>query len=120
MKLSAAMSKSPLPDPFEAAYAGAQPDWERAKHDLMSIETTKDLRMRGLHHYFPHLGQSVRRLPKLAEQLEKQKLIPRIRAFQMRYRQAVHVSLWGVIAALYGTQHRSKQEIIDLLAGVGL
>ena len=68
---------------------------------------------------WPHIGQSVRCWPRLAEELERDRLIPRIVPLQTVYRREVHVSLWKVITDLYDAGE-SRVIIADLLARHGL
>ena len=74
---------------------------------------------RSLYRAFPHLGQTVRSWPRLAEELERERLIPRIRSYQTEYRREIHVSLWKVITDLHA-KGVGKGEIAALLGRYGL
>jgi hypothetical protein len=84
-----------------------------------SNESACEYIQRSLYRAWPHLGQSVRHWPKFADELERERLIPRIRTYQTEYRQEIHVSLWKVVTDLHDTGH-SKGEIAELLSRSGL
>jgi len=72
-----------------------------------------------LHRAWPDLGRSVRAWPKFAEELERDRLIPRLRTNQAVYRQEIHVSLWQVLIDMSGAGE-GREAIADTLARHGL
>jgi len=72
-----------------------------------------------LHRAWPHIGQSVRYWPKMAEELERDRLIPRIKPLQETYRREIHVSLWKVITDMYDAGE-SRIAIAEFLGRHGL
>lgn len=72
-----------------------------------------------LHRAFPELGRSVRTWPRFAEELERDRLIPRLRPNQTKYRQDIHVSLWKVLSDMYAAGE-AREAIADTLARHGL
>ena len=75
--------------------------------------------LRELHQMWPHIGQSVRCWPRLADELERDRLIPRITPFQTKYRREVHVSLWKVMVDMFDAGE-SREAIAVRLARHGL
>jgi hypothetical protein len=102
-------------DPFEAAYRALVP-----YSPFMSEDSRCRERIEKLHEEWPQLGLTVRTWPVLARRLEVLKLLPEPRKYQARYRQEIHLSLWGAIAALHDTATMSTPEIRVLLDEVGL
>ena len=72
-----------------------------------------------MHRAWPHIGQSVRYWPRLAEELERERLIPRIVPFQTEYRREIHVSLWKVITDMFDAGE-SRTAISEFLGRHGL
>ena len=72
-----------------------------------------------MHRAWPHIGQSVRYWPRLAEELERDRLIPRIKPLQEVYRREIHVSLWKAVTDMHDAGE-SRTSIADLLARHGL
>ena len=72
-----------------------------------------------VHDAWPHLGESVRRWPTLAVELEDAKLILFVRKWGSAYRREIHVSLWRAIDLLHGAG-RTNGEIADMLRVRGL
>lgn len=72
-----------------------------------------------LHRAFPDLGRSVRAWPKFAEELERDRLIPRLRTNQTSYRQEIHVSLWQVLSDMYAAGE-AREAVADTLARHGI
>lgn len=72
-----------------------------------------------MHRAWPHIGQSVRYWPRLAEELERDRLIPRIKPLQEVYRREIHVSLWKAVTDMHDAGE-SRASIADLLARHGL
>lgn len=71
---------------------------------------------------FPHLWCSVRFWPRLADELESEcpGLVPPVKKYSSLYRQAIHPSLFSVIAGLHDQFNWTKDEIVDLLERHGL
>lgn len=110
-------------DPLGAAYLGhlhsgaVESFWSLVRsstHDSLCAHM-----LRGLHRAWPHLGRSVRAWPRMAEELERDRLIPRIRTNQPTYRAEVHVSLWKVICDMHAAGE-SKEQIAEFLGRHGL
>lgn len=91
----------------------------QARVRASSNEAIRDLMLRELHRVWPDLGRSVRTWPKFVEELERDRLIPRLRANQSAYRQAIHVSLWKVLTDLQAAGEL-REAIAARLAGHGL
>lgn len=72
----------------------------------------------GLHRAWPELGRSVRCWPKLAEELEQNRLIPRLLGDNV-YRHEAHVSLFKVITDMHAAGE-SREHIVALLRRHGL
>ena len=108
--LSQAVLRGQGLDPLDAALQAVQssPEW--------SIRSVANL-----HAAWPHLGESVRRWPKLAEELEDTGIIPRSRPLssQTGYRREIHVSLWRVLDLLHEAGC-TNAEIADILKARGL
>ncbi|MDD3885127.1 MAG: hypothetical protein PHW66_09410 [Gallionella sp.] len=75
--------------------------------------------LRELHQMWPHIGQSVRCWPRLAEELERDRLIPRIVPLQTKYRREIHVSLWKVMVDMFDAGE-TREDIAARLARHGL
>ena len=114
---------SPYNDPLGAAYLGQlhpgaiDAFWalvRSSSHDSLCAHM-----LRGLHRAWPHLGSSVRAWPRLAEELERDRLIPRLRTNQPEYRQEIHVSLWKAIADMHAAGE-PKGRIAEFLGRHGL
>jgi len=110
-------------DPFGAAYIGDLREREHqgwwAFFHSASDASRADYLFRSLMRAFPHLGASVRTWSRLAEALERQNLLLRVRRDQTAYRAEIHISLWLAIDRL-SMLGETKDDIADLLAGVGL
>ena len=110
-------------DPLAAAYLGSiKPEsvphfWEFVRDS--TDETICTAMLHKLHTKWPHLGCSVRQWPRLAEELERDRLIPRIRTNQPEYRQEIHRSLWQVICDMHAAGE-SKGRIAEFLGRHGL
>src|SRR3990167_2630759 len=106
--LSQAIRSKPDLHPLDAALRAVQasPEW--------SIRAVANV-----HDAWPHLGESVRRWPTLAVELEDAGLIPAARKWQNVYRREIHVSLWRAIDLLHGAG-RTNAEIADILKARGL
>ena len=110
-------------DPLGAAYLGSlKPEsvphfWEFVRESTHEV-LCKSMLLK-LHSKWPHLGASVRTWPSLAAELERDRLIPRVRTNQPTYRAEVHVSLWKVICDMHAAGE-SKEQIADFLGGHGL
>ena len=94
--------------PLDAALVAVQakPEWSiRALHNL--------------HTAWPHLGESVRRWPTIAAELEDAAVLPKVRKYSDTYRREIHVSLWQAICLLHKRQ-RTNAEIADFLKARGL
>ena len=112
-------------DVFGAAALGlpgaqyVEPFWQRI--DAQSYAQMCASVLRSLHQSWPHIGQSVRAWPRLAEELEADRLIPRLVPHQTVYRQDIHVSLWKAIADMYAAgAGESREAIAARLARFGL
>ncbi|MCR4302256.1 MAG: hypothetical protein NUV51_11635 [Sulfuricaulis sp.] len=110
-------------DPLGAAYLGhlhpgaVESFWSLVRsssHDSLCAHM-----LRGLHRAWPHLGSSVRAWPHMAEELERDRLIPRICTNQPVYRAQVHVSLWKVICDMHKAGE-SKEQVAAFLGRHGL
>lgn len=122
MLISIAMKRGDCRDPLEAALMGSLSPQDSRRFSQTagrSDESLCELRMKKLYATFPHLGLTVRACPALATVLEDMDLLPRIRPWQEIYRQEIHLSLWGAVAALHD-RGQSKNAIAALLAKVGL
>ena len=97
--------------------AGVEPFWERVNDMTHSQRCT--FMSRELHQMWPHIGQSVRYWPKFAEELERDRLIPRIKPLQDKYRAAIHVSLWKVMVDMHEAGE-TRQDIAARLTRYGL
>jgi len=108
--LSHALRHQPsIADPFEAAFVALA-----LRLPVMSAEGRAETKVRELHAAWPMLGGSVRLLGTMAKALEVGKMLPAIRPYQPVYRQAIHRSLWSVIAEMHGCGHTNEQ-IADFL-----
>lgn len=114
IKLSQAIRTGASPDPLDAAMDALN----LGRGDMLH-EPYCRLRIRELHHAFPHIGASVRQWPALATRLERIDLLPRIRTFQATYRQEIHRSIWQAIVDLCG-RNTPNYAIADLLEEHGL
>ena len=72
-----------------------------------------------LHTCWPHIGQSVRCWPKLAEDLERDRLIPRLTPLQDTYRREIHVSLWKAMVGMFDAGE-PREAIAARLARFGI
>lgn len=72
-----------------------------------------------LHAVWPDLGRSVRFCTSLAEELERERLIPRLIPHQLVHNQAIHVSLWKVITDMQAAGE-SRADIAARLGRHGL
>ena len=110
-------------DPLGAAYLGSRkPEsvphfWEFVRESTHEVLCKSMLHK--LHMKWPHLGASVRTWPSLAAELERDRLIPRVRTNQPTYRAEVHVSLWKVICDMHAAGE-SKEQIAEFLGRHGL
>ena len=117
--LSQAILRGQGADPLDAAlsYVSREPS------AATSLDAACRHRIAGLHRAFPHIGESVRRWSKLAEELEELGLIAKCKPWhaQTGYRREVHMSVWKAITELYeGEQQGSKERIAESLARAGL
>lgn len=110
-------------DPLGAAYLGSlRPESVPFFWEFVRGSTTEALckaMLLKLHSKWPHLGASVRTWPSLAAELERDRLIPRVRTNQPAYRAEVHVSLWKVICDMHAAGE-SKGQIAEFLGRHGL
>lgn len=120
MKLSMAIQRGPGLDPLRAAALASMATGARERFDAADADTQCKRQLRHLHEQWPELGLSVRRWSKLAAAAERYRLILRLRNGDGRYRPDAHISLWGLIAALFANHEYSKGDIADLLATAGL
>lgn len=97
--------------------APAEPFWARV--DGYGPSQLAAFALDELHRCWPHIGQSVRCWPKFAEELETDRLIPRIVPLQTVYRREIHLSLWGAITKMYDAGE-SREDIARRLARFGL
>ena len=100
----------------------SKPDLHPLDAALLTVQGSSAWSVRGvanLHNAWPHLGESVRRWPTLAVELEDAGLLPRVRKWSDTYRREIHVSLWGAIGKLYEAGH-TNAEIADTLKARGL
>lgn len=97
--------------------AGVAPFWERMEG--YTPEQLAQFMFRELHQMWPHIGQSVRYWPKFADELERDRLIPRLKPLQDKYRAAIHVSLWKVMVDMFDAGE-TRQDIAARLARYGL
>lgn len=110
-------------DPLGAAYLGSiKPEsiphfWEFVRESTHEVLCKSMLHK--LHMKWPHLGSSVRAWPRMAEELERDRLIPRIRTNQPTYRAEIHHSLWAVICDMHAAGE-SKKRIAEFLGRHGL
>jgi len=106
--LSHAIRSKPNLHPLDAALAAVQasPEW--------SVRAIANL-----HDAWPYLGESVRRWPTLAVELEDAELIPFVRKWGSAYRREIHVSLWRAIDLLHRAG-RTNVEVADMLRVRGL
>lgn len=72
-----------------------------------------------LHQKWPDLGRSVRTWPRMAEDLEADRLIPRLIPHQTTHRPEIHVSLWKVLVDRYHAGE-SRESIAAWLGRFGL
>lgn len=117
MLISIAMKQGDCADPLEAALMGSlspQDSRRFSQTTARSNESLCELRMKKLYATFPNLGLTVRAYPTFATALEDMNILPRIRPWQEIYRQEIHLSLWGAIAALHDRGH-PKNAIAALL-----
>ncbi len=110
-------------DVLGAAYIGKPRD-ERLDHawSILRPFTQPQLcayMIHDLNKSWPQLGGTVRQWPRFAEELERDRLIPRLRTNQVSYRQEIHVSLWKVLTDLEAGGE-SREAIAARLAGHGL
>lgn len=114
---------APASDVLGAAVLGQLPSsavkqfWERVSG--YTPEQLDKFMLRGLHQMWPHIGQSVRYWPKLAEELERDRLIPRITPLQTKYRREVHVSLWKIMVDMFDAGE-TRESVAAKLARHGL
>jgi hypothetical protein len=117
--LSQAILRGQGSDPLDSALSYVSRDPGAAtSHDAECRQ-----RIAGLHRAFPHIGESVRRWPKLAEELEELGVLAKYRSVtqQHGYRPEVHMSVWKCITELYdGAQQGSKERVAESLARAGL
>ena len=110
-------------DPLGAAYLGSlRPEsvpffWEFVRESTHEVLCKSMLHK--LHMKWPEIGSSVRAWPRMAEELERDRLIPRVRTNQPVYRAEVHVSLWKVICDMHAAGE-SKGQIAEFLGRHGL
>ena len=110
-------------DPLGAAYLGSLKAesvphfWEFVRESTR--EALCKFMLHKLHMKWPHIGASVRQWPGLAEELERDRLIPRIRTNQPTYRAEIHRSLWQVICDMHAAGE-SKGQIAEFLGRYGL
>ena len=110
-------------DPLGAAYLGSirpesvPPFWQFVRES--TDEAVCKSMLHKLHTKWPHLGQSVRQWPSMAEELERDRLIPRIRTNQPTYRQEIHRSLWQVICDMHAAGE-TKARVAEFLGRHGL
>ena len=100
----------------------SKPDLHPLDAALLTVQGSSAWSVRGvanLHAAWPHLGESVRRWPTLAVELEDARLIPAVRKWSDSYRREVHVSLWRAIDLLHDAG-RTNQEVADILKARGL
>ena len=113
----------PASDPLGAAYLGSiHPGAVEAFFEHVRSITKDNLctfMLHNLHRAFPQLGSSVRAWPRMVEELERDRLIPRIRTNQPAYRAEVHISLWKVICDMHAAGE-SKEQIAEFLGRHGL
>lgn len=71
---------------------------------------------------FPHLWCTIRAWPRLADEVEAEApgLVPPVKKYSSLYRQAIHPSLFSVIAGLHDKFGWTKDEIAELLDRHGL
>lgn len=98
--------------------AGAVPDFLRRVNGMTHPQRAAFV-LHELHRAWPHIGQSVRYWPRLAEELERDRLIPRIKPLQEVYRREIHVSLWKAVTDMYDAGE-SRAAIGEFLARHGL
>ena len=94
--------------------AGAVPDFLLRVNGMTHPQRAAFV-LHEMHRAWPHIGQSVRYWPRLAEELERDRLIPRIKPLQEVYRREIHVSLWKAVTDMYDAGE-SRASIADLLA----
>jgi hypothetical protein len=111
-------------DPLGAALIGSMRPTEldtfwtflRSASDASACEYIQ----RSLYRTWPALGATVRLHPTLAAELEQLQIIPRVKPYQLEYRQAIHKSLWKAITDLHDGKGMTKAEIAALLGRNGL
>jgi len=121
--LTDGFADSPYNDPLGAAYLGSLKP-ESLPHFWEYVQGADDrtlckFMVHKLHTKWPHLGQSVRAWPRLAEELERDRLIPQVKVNQSEYRQEIHCSLWKAITDLHDLGE-SKGQIAARLWRYGL
>jgi hypothetical protein len=103
--------------------SGADP-LEAALSLVFSGDPTTRQGLHALYKAWPHLGASVRTLPKLVDRLPKGIVAPYSSPYDKPestvYRREVHASLYRTITVLYDKHDWKKDEIADLLASVRL
>jgi hypothetical protein len=110
-------------DPLGAAYLGSLKAesvphfWEFVRESTHEVLCKSMLHK--LHMKWPHLGSSVRAWPRMAEELERDRLIPRIVINQPTYRAAIHRSLWAVLTDMHAAGE-SKEQVAEFLGRHGL
>mgnify|MGYP001582266598 FL=1 len=107
--LSQAIRRHPNRHPLDAA--------------LLSVQTSAEWSIRALHNLhtaWPHLGESVRRWPTLAAELEDADIIPPVRKWSNKSREEIHVALWQVLCLLHDKADCTNVEIADILKARGL
>ncbi len=100
----------------------SKPDLHPLDAALLTVQGSSAWSVRGvanLHAAWPHLGESVRRWPTLAVELEDAGLIPKARPWQAVYRREIHVSLWRAVDLLHEAG-RTNAEVADILKARGL
>lgn len=98
--------------------AGAVPDFLQRVNGMTHPQRCAFM-LHELHRAWPHIGQSVRYWPKMAEELERDRLIPRITPRQETHRVDIHVSLWKVVTDMHDAGE-SRTAIGEFLARHGL
>lgn len=93
--------------------AGAVPDFLQRVNGMTHPQRCAFM-LHELHRAWPHIGQSVRYWPRLAEELERDRLIPRITPRQETHRVDIHVSLWKVITDMHDAGE-SRTSIAEFL-----
>jgi hypothetical protein len=117
------LAATPYNDPLGVALVGSMRPAELETFWVFLRSASRDTQcqyiQRSLYRTWPHLGASVRTWPKLAEELERDRLLPRLRINQPVYRQEIHRSLFKAVTDMHDAG-AGLQQVSDYLGSHGL